>query len=654
MPENQQELLRNLTIEQRQALPRQREAAVADDGINAEARTVTLSFASEEPCPDFWGDPEILRCNEQAADVTRFTNGVMPVLYNHNRNEVIGRPTRIWFENGKAYAEIKFDDDEESSRIFSKLQSGSLRGVSVGYRVKEYRVIKKGEVSADGIQGPAYVAERWEIFEISIVSMPADATVGVGRSLNIDDVLKILNKNGGKNMEEKTLKNPQEEQQRAAAPTGVTASAPAPAAPAVDPEAERAAGAKAERERFLAIDTLCRQFNIDGEMRQKLIDSEKTIDQVRAAVLEELAERNKPTDVAGSFKVTEDAQDKKRALYRDGYLMRAGITIAKPAEGSEKYRYMSMENIVRDMLMTNGARDVMAMSQDELFVRSITTGALPALLSEVTEVSLREGYQAADATYQQWAYIGSVPDFRERKTVRIGLGEEPLKIPENGEFTEATLKESEQGVKVSTYGRSYAYTREAFINDDKDVLTRIPYMLGRKYPLLINRMAYQALTGGTYTADVNKGTAAAISTASLSEAMKLLRTVKDPLSGEYLRIRPRYLVVPVALEATAAQLLRSTADPSGSNSGVANIYQGALTLISDPELDAIDADAWYLLGEPVGGEGVEVDFLNGNRTPFIEGRESFKTLGWEYRSYFDFGVKLMSTLGYVQNEGSAD
>lgn len=648
MPENQQEILQNLTLEQRQMLPRLREAAVSADGINAETRTVTLSFASEEPCPDFWGDIEILRCNETAADISRFANGVMPVLYNHNRNEVIGKPNRIWFENGKAYAEIQFDEDEESTRIWNKVQSGSLRGVSVGYRVKEYRFVKKGEMSADGIQGPAYIAERWEVYEISIVSMPADSTVGVGRSLNIDEVLKFLNKSGGKNMDEKTLQNPQnEEQQQKQAPAVVTP----PTASAVDVEAERAAAQKAERERCAEINTICRQFNIDDEMAKRFISDGLTVDKVRAAVLEELGKRNQATSVAGSLEVTADEQDKKRALYRDGFLMRAGITVSKPVEGSERYRFMSMENIARDMLMNQGERNVMAMSQDDLFKRTISTGLLPALFSDITEVSLREGYQAADATYQKWAYIGSVPDFRERKTVRIGLGEEPIKIPENGEFTAATLKEAEQGVKISTYGRSYAYTRESFINDDKDVLTRIPFMLGKKYPLLINRMSYEALNGGAYTQNVNLGTAAAISTASLAEAMMMLRKAQDPLSGEYLRIRPRYLVVPVALEATAAQLLRSTADPSANNSGVTNIYQGALTLISDPELDVLNTKAWYLLGEPVGGEGVEVDFLNGNKTPFLEGKESFKTLGWEYRSYFDFGVKLLSTLGYVKNVG---
>lgn len=604
MPETQQEILRKLTLEQRQALPRQRDAAI--DNIDVENRKVTLSFASEAPVLDYWGDAEILRCNDQAADITRFTNGVMPVLYNHNRNEVIGKPTRIWFENARAYAEIQFE------------------------------------------------AERWEVYEISIVSMPADTTVGVGRSLNIDDILKILNngskraeESGGTNMEDNTLNKTEDQQRQTPEPAPVVP----PAAPAVNTEEERAAAKKEERERFTAISELCRQFDIDREMELRFITGGKSIDEVRAAVLEEIAKRNKPTTVTASVIVTEDEQDKKRALYRDAILVRGGVPIANPVEGSEKLRHMSMDMIARQMMLDKGERDALTMGQEELFKRTMTTGLLPTLFSDITEVSLREGYQAADSTYDRWAYIGSVKDFREHKTVTIGLGEDPIEIPENGEFTEAVLRESASAVKVSTYGRSYSYTRKSFINDDLDVLTRIPYMLGRKYPLLINRLAYQALAAGTYTAKVNLGTAGAVSTKTIAEAMELLRKAKDPLSGEFLRIRPRYLVVPVSQEAVAAQFLRSTADPAANNSGVANIYQGALTLISDPELDNNSIDAWYVMGEPVGGEGVEVDFLRGNKTPFLDSRESFTTLGWSYRSYFDFGVTLRSTLGYVKNAG---
>lgn len=645
MPEIQQEILQNLTLEQRQMLPRLREAAVSADGINAETRTVTLSFASEEPCPDFWGDPEILRCNETAADISRFANGVMPVLYNHNRNEVIGKPNRIWFENGKAYAEIQFDEDEGSTRIWNKVQSGSLRGVSVGYRVKEYRFVKKGEMSADGIQGPAYIAERWEVYEISIVSMPADSTVGVGRSLNIDEVLKILNKSGGKNMEEKTLQNPQnEEQQQKQAPAVVTP----PTASAVDVEAERAAAQKAERERCAEINALCGKFEIDSK---RFIESDMSIDQVRAAVLEELEQRNTPTAVAGSLEVGEDEADKRRAAYRDGFLMRAGFDVLKPADGANEMRHLSVRDIAMDLLARGGANNVLRMTPEEIFKRAMSTTTLPTLLSDITNAVLVRGYEDAMPTYQIWAHIGNLRDFRPQYLVNVGLDAEPVKIPENGEFTEAQLKESKKFVRLDTYGRSYSYTRQAFINDDQDVLTTIPYQLAQKFAMAINREAYKALTSGSYSASVNLGTAGAISTTTLSEAMTLLRKQKGDLSKNYLRIMPRYLVVPVTQSAVAAQLLRSTADPEASNSGVVNIYRGALTLVDDPELDDISTTAWYLLGNQVQGEGVEVDFLNGNRTPILESQVSFDTLGWKYRMYLDYGVKLLSTTGIVKNAG---
>lgn len=642
--------LRKIPREQRQMLPRQREAII--NSVNAEERKVILSFASEEPCPDFWGDPEILRCNDQAADISRFAAGVMPVLFNHNRDAVIGRPTRIWFENTKAYAEIQFDDDEESTRIWNKVQSGSLRGVSVGYRVSEWRFIEKNQVSEDGITGPAWIGERWAVYEISIVSVPADATVGVGRSLFDDEsLLTILNNhNGGINMEEK--KNPEEQQRNVEVPaTGITASANPPAAPTVNAEEERAAAVKAERERQAQINGLCRQFGIEDQQRDAWLNSDVDIATVNRSVLEILSARQAAQPTAGKPQFGESEEEKLRAAYRDGIMLRNSIPVDKPADGAEKMRHMSVRDIVLDMFIRSGERDVMRLAPEELFKRAMTTSSLPTLLADVTQATLARGYEDALPTYQNWAYIGNLRDFRPQYRVTVGMDADPVKIPENGEFTEAQLKESKKFVRLDTYGRSYNYTRQAFIDDDQDVLTTIPYQLAQKFAMAINREAYKALTGGSYSANVNLGTAGAISTTTLSEAMTLLRKQKGELSKNYLRIMPRYLVVPVAQEAVAAQLLRSTADPEANNSGVVNIYRGALTLISDPELDENSVDAWYLLGNKVMGEGVEVDFLNGNRTPILESQVSFDTLGWNYRMYLDYGVKLLSTTGIVKNAG---
>lgn len=145
-------------------------------------RKFTLSFSSEEPYMRWFGN-EILDHKEGAIDLTRLTEmGV--VLYNHKRDNVIGKVTRAWIEDGKGRAEIEFDSDDQSEVIRQKVESGTLKGVSVGYMVDSWEEVMPGKQSADGrFTGPCSIARKWAPYEISIVSIPADTTVGVGREM---------------------------------------------------------------------------------------------------------------------------------------------------------------------------------------------------------------------------------------------------------------------------------------------------------------------------------------------------------------------------------------------------------------------------------------------------------------------------------------
>lgn len=145
-------------------------------------RKFILSFSSEEPYERFWGK-EILDHNPTAVDLTRL-NTIGVLLFNHNRDKVIGRINRAWIENQRGMAEVEFDDDAESEVIFQKVKSGTLKGVSTGYRIGVFEEVMPNKVSTDGrFNGPCDVARQWMPYEISIVSVPADATVGVGREL---------------------------------------------------------------------------------------------------------------------------------------------------------------------------------------------------------------------------------------------------------------------------------------------------------------------------------------------------------------------------------------------------------------------------------------------------------------------------------------
>lgn len=144
-------------------------------------RKFRLSFSSEEPYERWWGT-EILEHKEGSMDLTRL-NSIGCLLFNHDRDRVIGKVLRAWVENGRGEAEVEFDTDADSETIFQKVSGGSLKGVSVGYQVSSWEDVAANKTSADGrFIGPCSIATRWMPYEISIVSVPADATVGVGRS----------------------------------------------------------------------------------------------------------------------------------------------------------------------------------------------------------------------------------------------------------------------------------------------------------------------------------------------------------------------------------------------------------------------------------------------------------------------------------------
>ncbi|MBO5145019.1 MAG: HK97 family phage prohead protease [Lachnospiraceae bacterium] len=165
-------------------------------------RKFLISFSSELPYRRFWGS-EILDHTEGCADLTRI-NEIGCVLFNHKRDVVVGKVNKAWIENGRGMAEIEFDTDEESEKIYAKVKSGTLKGVSVGYAVSVWEEVGANKLSEDGrFKGPVSIAKRWEPMEISVVSVPADPSVGVGRQemSNMEWVLSgyerqlIINKN---------------------------------------------------------------------------------------------------------------------------------------------------------------------------------------------------------------------------------------------------------------------------------------------------------------------------------------------------------------------------------------------------------------------------------------------------------------------------
>ena len=152
-----------------------RAATFKREAINVDARTVELAFASETPYERYWG-VEILDCTSASVDLSRL-NDAAPLLDCHDPEEQIGVIDRAWVGPDKiCRASVRFSRSKDAEEVFQDVVDGIRQKVSVGYTIDELRL----EGTADGVD--TYRITKWTPLEVSIVSIPADSTVGVGRS----------------------------------------------------------------------------------------------------------------------------------------------------------------------------------------------------------------------------------------------------------------------------------------------------------------------------------------------------------------------------------------------------------------------------------------------------------------------------------------
>lgn len=159
--------------------------------INAEKRTVELSFSSEAPV-ERWFGVEILDHSPSSVDLERIRSGG-PLLMDHNSRDQIGVVESASVSDKRGKAVVRFGNSTRAQEVFKDVQDGIRSLVSVGYRVNTM-VTEKVEKGIETMR-----ATSWTPMEISLVSIPADTSVGVGRSVDgvtfetrIDDTVKNM------------------------------------------------------------------------------------------------------------------------------------------------------------------------------------------------------------------------------------------------------------------------------------------------------------------------------------------------------------------------------------------------------------------------------------------------------------------------------
>ncbi len=256
--------------------------------LDKEKRTVELAFSSEEPV-DRWFGEEILDHSKKSVRLDRLRK-TGPLLMHHDSREHIGTIDKAKIDKDRVgRAVVRLGRGSERDEILDDIENGIRKCVSVGYRIHKMRL----EESSDDAPSK-YRAIDWEPYEVSLVSMPADTTVGVGRDAHewtrddeseYDTIEVLIPDNGDRTMpetaEQKTAREAQELADREEAARVETTRLAAEAEKKTDAESIR----KAELARIRLITQVGEKFN-QPDLAKKAVDENKTVAEFSAMLLE--------------------------------------------------------------------------------------------------------------------------------------------------------------------------------------------------------------------------------------------------------------------------------------------------------------------------------------------------------------------------------
>lgn len=626
-----------------------------DESARAEGENMTLSFSfsSESPVEryDFWTEErwiEVLGHGDAEVDLSRLQSGA-PVLLNHSidasRINSVGVTTGARIEHGRGIVDVKMSRRADVSGILTDIKDGILPNVSVGYRILERTLVKE---SPDG--PPTYRVTKWEPLEVTLADVPADATVGIGRNLNLEEGIMATKK---------------PEAAAAEHDGGTIENRAAPAQDPVDTKALHAEATGAERKRINDIITLSRTLDLGQEFCDKSIEDGLSIDAARAIAIERIAEKQSkpPKPPHDPIETLRDETETRNMLIENSLLHRSSSSF-KLEDGARSYMGYSMLEIVRSMLEAEG---VSTRGMDKLQLagaafngsRSMTgTSDFVNILSNIANKFLRRGYEAAPRTFTSWARQESINDFRAVTRVQLSDGPKLETVAEGGEFKRGKLTDGAESYRLVTVGKILAITRQAIINDDVQAFTRIPQLFSTSGAQYESDAVYDIITSNALMAD-GKGifhadhknltsTGTVISQASLGVARAMMRKQTAP-QGTVLNLSPAILLVPAALETLANSMVSTNyvaAKPEDQN------QFGGLRVVVEPRLDIANDKSWYLIAESSMIDTVEYAYLSGNSGVYLESRVGFDVDGVELKARLDFGAKAIDYRGMYKNVGA--
>ena len=561
----------------------------------------------------------------------------IPLLDSHRRgsvDDVLGSVDNIRVVGGELHARLTLSRHHPpSQRIAADLSDGHRFSASIGYITREHR-----EQATPATKRREKIAVRFDLMEASLVVLPADRRAGTrSHSMTVTP---------------------------APVETPVNPPAPAPANAAASTQ-ERAEAATTIADRAAVngeIRSIARLSGLDQAWVDAQIDGNATAEAARQAAFDALATRAAPAGQVRntSISVGVDHSDPEMRVRHVGEALFArhspGHQISEPAR---QFAGLGTVDIARDSLRLRGIATT-GLSSAAIVERALhATSDFPLILGDAVGRTLRDSYRAAPSGLKQLGRKTTARDFRTKYRLQLSEGPRLKQVQEGGNFEYGTFEESQASYKLSTWGRIFAISRQAIVNDDLGAFTDLARRLGQaaaatEAQVLVDLITANNGDGPTmsdgkalFHADHGNKAAsgAAISVASLAAARKALRK-QVGLSGEAIDIAPRYLLVSPDKETEAEQILTVLNPTAAADT---NPFAGKLVHAVDARLSG---NRWYVSADPATVDGLEYAYLEGEEGVVIETKAGFEVDGIQVKARVDFGAGFVDHRGWYANAGA--
>lgn len=438
----------------------------------------------------------------------------------------------------------------------------------------------------------------------------------------------------------------------------------------IDVNAEIKAALDLERKRIADIKAI-----VNGEcadLENEAIEAGWDSDMVASKMLEKIRAARPTVNVSkkaelDNTKVIEAALSLRAGIDADKLVKAMGEQVVTEAE---KDKNMSIKDAMELSLKASG-KSFARYNVNDMIQASFAT-SLPGILSNVANKRLATSFGVYEPVAFKIASVADIKDFKQSEIYGLSDVGNLTEVGSDSTLADSELSETKGVNQLSTYGKVINLTRKDIINDDLGAFLRIFDVLGQRCSKTIDQLTFKKLLANPNYTDSkalfhadHKNLAVGVDTALSFESVKtaISAFVKQVgADGEPVGAMPRYLVVPSELYFLAKEICESqyVIGVTGKVTGQLNPVANMLQVVSSPYLSnsaytGYSASAWYLVADPVEVGGLEIGFLNGNRTPVIEqGTPDFNQLGISFRCYYDLGIGLADYRGLYKNTGVAE